>query len=176
MFGIHTLIQRQLNAFEQQYQYDMGYTRQILASGLKNFRAFSGVFKLASQREAVPFAPWLAAKWVATHSEDCGPCQQLLIDMGLQEGVPTQVIRAMTEGDLNTMPADVALVYQWASSVIRPAHVDDADALREQVLAKWGERGLVSLALAMAGARSFPMIKRALGHQKSCQRLSIGDA
>lgn len=176
MWGIHTLIQRQLNAFERQYQYDMGYTREILKSGLKNFRVFSGIFKLASHREVVPFAPWLAAKWVATHNEDCGPCQQLLIDMGLQEGVPAQVIRAMTEGNLNAMPVDVALVYQWATSVIRPAHADEADTLREQVLAQWGERGLVSLALAMAGARSFPMIKRALGYQKSCQQLHIGDA
>ena len=39
---------------------------------------------------------------------------------------------------------------------------------------RFGERGLASLALAMSGARLFPMIKSALGHAEACHRVQVG--
>lgn len=166
-----TLIRRQLHAFERQYQYDMGYAQAILSSGLKEFSAFSGLFKLASHRQVVPFGPWFTAKWVATESEDCGSCLQLLVNMGREEGLPISTMKAISEGHVAALPADIALVYEWAKSTVHPDFDANSQALRERILEKWGPRGLVSLTLAMTGARSFPLIKRALGHQGSCQAL-----
>ena len=175
MWILDTLIRKKLDAFARQFNYDMNYAHQILASGLKPFRAFSGLLTLSSLRDSkTPVAPWFAAKWVATRSEDCGPCQQLIINMAMQEGVPAHVIKAIMQGDLQGMGADTALAYQWACAVIRPGNDIDARELRERVKAKWGEQGLIALSLSMAGARSFPMIKRALGHNQQCQILDDG--
>lgn len=189
MWIFKTFIGKKLDAFARQFNYDMAYSHQILQAGLKPFKAFSGLFTLAGYRDRhTPVAPWLAVKWVAVQSEDCGPCQQLIINMARHEGIAPPVIKAITRGDLNGMGPDTALAYQWAQTVIHPgshrstsaattAIENDSHAqdLRQRVTAKWGEQGLISLTLAMAGARSFPMVKRALGHNQQCQILDYGD-
>lgn len=180
MWGPKAIIKTRLDAFAKQFSYDMGYAHQILDTGMKPFRAFSGVFTLAAYRDRqLPLAPWFAAKWVAVQSEGCGPCQQLTLSMAQQEGMPASLIKAIKLGDEQGMGPDAALAYRWARAVISPqtahesAHEEahEAEQLRQQIKYKWGERGLISLTLAMAGARSFPMIKRALGHNAVCQLL-----
>lgn len=165
------LVGRYLQRFEQRYDYDMSYAQTILSASSKGFGIFSGLFKMASHRDQVPLGPWFAAKWVATDSEDCGACLQLLINMGREEGLPLDLMRAISAGDCTAMPDDVALTYRWAKSTLHHAARDEDEQLREAILARWGKRGLISLTLAMAGARSFPFVKRALGHQQSCQML-----
>lgn len=172
MWGPKAIIKTRLDAFARQFNYDMGYAHEILGTGVKAFRAFSGLLTLAAYRDSkMPQAPWFAAKWVATQSEDCGPCQQLAINMAKHEGIPLPLIKAVTQGNERDMDPDTKLVYQWARAVIHPTLGAEADQLREQVKSKWGEHGLVSLSLAMAGTRSFPMLKRALGHNQTCQLL-----
>ncbi len=176
MWGPKAIIKTRLDAFARQFNYDMGYAHHILDTGMKPFRAFSGLFTLAAYRDRqLPFAPWIAAKWVAVQSEGCGPCQQLTINMAKQEGMPASLIKAIKLGDEQGMGPDAALAYRWARAVISPGaapeEAQEAEHLRQQIKDKWGERGLISLTLAMAGARSFPMIKRALGHNQVCQLL-----
>lgn len=172
---IHAIILGRLRAFERRYQYDIGYARGVLRGGLRPFAVFYSLFILATHRQAVPPAPWFAAKWIAAKQEDCGACQQLVIDMGREQGMPPALWEAIIRGDLARMAPDVALVYQWASGIIRPGHdVVRTAAWREQIVAKWGERGVISLALAMAGGRSFPLVKRAMGQNQACQLLRTG--
>jgi hypothetical protein len=38
---------------------------------------------------------------------------------------------------------------------------------------RFGQDGLISLSFAMAGARIFPTLKRALGHARACERLRV---
>jgi hypothetical protein len=52
-------------------------------------------------------------------------------------------------------------------------HAPAADELREEVLRRWGPRGLVSLAFGLVGARIYPTLKYALGHGKTCQRVLV---
>lgn len=42
------------------------------------------------------------------------------------------------------------------------------------MVARWGRRGLASLALALASARVFPTVKYALGHGRACTRVVVG--
>jgi hypothetical protein len=42
------------------------------------------------------------------------------------------------------------------------------------VLTRWHERGLISLAFALTASRFYPTVKYALGHGKTCTRVSIG--
>jgi hypothetical protein len=53
-------------------------------------------------------------------------------------------------------------------------HAPEADDLREEVLRRFGKRGLVSLAFAMTAARLYPTVKYAMGHGHACMRLTIG--
>jgi hypothetical protein len=79
-------------------------------------------------------------------AEDCGPCSQLAVTMAERQGVAPAVIKAIVAGDEHAMTPDAALAYRFAQAVLR--HDPGADALREQIVARWGRRALVSLAWA----------------------------
>ena len=48
------------------------------------------------------------------------------------------------------------------------------DALREKAKARWGEVGVIALALNVMSARNFPVMKRAMGHAKACRKIPVG--
>jgi hypothetical protein len=53
-------------------------------------------------------------------------------------------------------------------------HAPEADDLREEVVRKFGKRGLIALSFALLSARMYPKLKFALGHGHSCTRLTVG--
>jgi uncharacterized lipoprotein YbaY len=106
----------------------------------------------------------------AVLSEDCGPCTQLTITMAEREGVAAATLRAIVAGDLRAMPDDAVLAYRFAQASL--AH-DAADELRSEIVRRWGEQGLISLAFALAIARVFPTVKYALGHGQACSRVTV---
>jgi hypothetical protein len=126
----------------------------------------------ARYRKDVPADAWYTAGIVGTAAEDCGPCTQLGITMAEREGIDPDVLRAILEGDESAMPPDVALAYRFARATL--AHDPEADGFREEILRKWGRRGLVSLAFAITASRLFPTVKYALGHGRACARVKVG--
>jgi hypothetical protein len=166
------LIRRRLAAFERKYGYDAGYARALLAADRQALLAFGKVQGISTYRRDVPAAAWYAAKLIAAASEDCGPCTQLMVTMAEQDGVDPAVLRAVAGGDLAAMPPDVALAYRFARAVLD--HDPAADRLREEVVRRFGPRGLVSLAFAVTSARIYPTVKYALGYATSCSRVTIG--
>lgn len=165
------LIKRQIRAFEKSYNYDMTYARVLLDADPAAFRRFAKVMGIARYRKDVPRAVYAAAGLVGSMAEDCGPCTQLGTTMAEREGVPPEVLRAILERDLQAMPEDVALGFRFAEATL--AHDPEADGLRDQVVARWGKRGLVSLGFALTAARLFPTLKYALGEGKACSRITI---
>lgn len=170
MFG--WLIKKQIKAFEQAYNYDMTYVRALLDTDPKAFGNFAKARGMARYRKDVPLEVWSAAKMVGAMVEDCGPCTQLVTTMAEREGVPQEVLRAILERDLEAMPEPVALGFRFAEATL--AHAPEAGELREQVVARWGKRGLVSLAFALTAARLYPTLKYALGAGQACTRVSVG--
>ncbi len=161
------LIRRRLDAFDRAFGYDSSYARAILDADEGAFLRFARLMGVASYRKDVPADAWYAAKIVAAASEDCGPCTQLVTTMAERDGVPPDVLRAILEGDERAMPPDVALACRFARATL--AHDPEADGLREEVVRRWGERGLVSLAFGITAARLFPTVKYALGHGRACR-------
>jgi len=173
---IRWLIEHQLAAFERRWHYPMDYARELLRASRRGFWRFARVLPLSAWRDGVPVAAWHAAKLVAVRAEDCGPCTQLVVDMARADGVPDTLLRAVLADDDTALVAqdpDAALAAHfarcWATG--SPGLADARDALRQ----RFGERGLASLALAMSGARLFPMIKSALGHGEACRRVQVGE-
>jgi hypothetical protein len=170
---LNRIIERRIEAFERAFGYDASYMKEILGASRRAFARVARLESLAAYRDQVPRDAWYAAKIAATMHEDCGPCTQLVVDMARKEGVPAEVLRAVVTGADEALPAETRLGLRYARAVL--AHDEAAEALRAEVLGRWGQRGLVSLALGMVGSRLYPALKYALGHGRSCRTIRIGD-
>jgi hypothetical protein len=169
MFG--WLARRRLGAFERTYDYDMSYARDILDADPRAFARYARAALLSRYREGAPPEAHYAASLAATLAEDCGPCTQLIVIMAEREGVSPSVLRAIVGRDLPNLPPDAALGLRFAEAVLR--HDGEADMLRDEIVARWGKRGLVSLAFAVTAGRFFPTLKYALGHGRACTRVAV---
>ena len=168
------LLRRRIAAFGRAFDYDVTYMQEMLDIDPEAARRFGRLIGLSRYRRGIPAAPWHAAHIRAALHEDCGPCVQLSVTMAERRGVPAAVLRAAFTGDLAAMPPDVALACRFADAILR--RDQETDALRAQVLAQWGRRGLLSLSLTTLAARTFPALKFALGHAHSCSRVVVGGA
>ena len=168
------LIRNRLAAFEKTYGYDMSYARDLLAWDTGAFLAFARIQKMGAYRKGAPVAAWYAAKLVGTMAEDCGPCTQLMVTMAIKDKVDPKVVSAVLRGDDDALPKDVWIAVRFARASL--AHSPEADALRETIVASWGERGLISIAFALTLSRVYPTLKYALGHGKACQRIVVAGA
>src|SRR5262245_5546570 len=172
MTMLRWLLRRQIAALERTYGYDAGYARDILDADMSGFVKFAMLNGMAQHRRNIPAEAWYAAKLAATLAEDCGPCTQFVVTMAEREGLAPDVIAAMVAGDLPALPDDAVLALRYARAVL--AHDTSADELRDAILARWGKRGLVSLAFAITSARLLPTVKYALGHGQACRRITVG--
>jgi len=168
---INWLIRNRLAAFEKKFEYDMTYARDILAADRAAFFAFAKLMKMSEYRKGVPRDPYFAAKLVGTLTEDCGPCTQLAVTMGLDQGADPKQLAAVIAKDVAVMSDDVKLAVSFARTSL--AHDPEADNHRDEIVKRWGPQGLVSLAFAIAAARVYPTLKYALGHGKTCQRVVV---
>jgi hypothetical protein len=168
---IKLLARRALRSFSKRYEYDTGYMEAILDRDPGAFLKFALVSIPAAHRRAIPAAPWWAARIRAALWEDCGPCVQLVCNMALEAGVEATTVAAIPALELSALDDETALAVKFTEAVL--ARDAAADALREQVRQRWGEQGLVSLALAISLSRVYPSVKYALGHGHSCSLLRI---
>ena len=166
------LIRRRLAAFERALEYDVTYMRELLDIDLGAFLKVARVAGISSYRRDAPVDVWYAAKIVGAMAEDCGPCTQLVVTMGLRDGADPRALAAVVEGRDAAMTADVRLGVRYARAVL--AHAADADAARDDIVGLWGSRALVSLAFALTSARMYPTLKYAMGYGKACRRVVVG--
>ena len=168
---IRRLIRTQLDATERKLGESLDYLRHVLRVSLRAFFKFGLFMPLAEHRRVLAPAPYRVARLVATRDEDCGACVQIEVNLAVAEGVDPDVLRATVQARPDDLPEELGEVYRFAESVAR---ADGAEAApRERVRARYGEEGLVELALAIAAARVFPVTKRALGYATSCRDVEI---
>ena len=166
------LLRRQLAGFERTWNYDVRYVREIIDADPRAIMILSRLHGLAKYRNGLPLAAYWTAGIVAVMAADCGPCTQLCIDMAQREGVDPAILRAVVARDYAAMPEDIVLAVRFTEATLR--HAPGADELREEVLRRFGQRGLISLAFSMLSARVSPTLKYALGHGRACTQLVIG--
>jgi hypothetical protein len=165
------LIRNRLAAFQRKFDYNLDYAREILDADTGAFLRFARLDGLTRYRRDVPADVYYAVKLTTTVREDCGPCTQLVVAMALHDGVSPRTIATVLEGTEALLPEPVLLGVRFAAAVA--AHDVAADELRDQIVARWGPRALVSLAFAITAARVYPTIKYALGYGKACQRVVV---
>jgi len=169
---INWLMKRKIARFEREWSYDARYMHEMVDADPAAAATFAKLMGLGGYRKDVPLAVHFAAGIAGTMAEDCGPCTQLTIDMAERAGVAPAILRAIVTRDFDAMPQEVALGVRFADATAR--HAPEADTLRDDILRRWGKRGLISLTFALLAARVFPTTKYALGHGHACTRLTIG--
>ena len=165
------LARRILHKTSQRYGYDTSYLQMMLNVSPAAFFKFAPVAKAASHREVVPVEASFAARITGAMAEDCGPCTQLTVDMALESGMAKDQIEAVVRREVGAMTSEVALAFRFADAV---AHRSPDDEIhRDAVRARWGEKGVIDLTMALQMGRTFPMIKFALGYAKECRRVTV---
>ena len=167
------LAKSQLDKFEREWDYDVTYLREVLdAGGLDALSPMMGLEKIGKYQRDIPNAPYHAARITAALAGDCGPCAQLTVRMAERAGVGAEVIRAVLRDDRGAMPEDVRLCYDLAQATIA-RDPREGDTIRDEIRKRWGQRALISLAYAIAGAGFYPAFKYTLGHGHHCQRIEV---
>jgi hypothetical protein len=144
---------------------------EILDASLGAFVKLTLAQAMNLHRQGVPPDAVHAARITTACHEDCGPCAQLVVNMALEAGVAPAIVRAIVARDLAKLSVDARLGLTLADAVLTHA---STDVPRSEALQRYGEKGLVTLAYAIASTRTYPTLKRALGHAHTCERLRVG--
>lgn len=169
---IKWLLQRVIDKFEREWQYDASYMRDLIDASPRAAWMFSRAAAIGRFRRGVPLEPWFAAGITAVRHEDCGPCTQLGVAMAERAGVSPGVLRAVLADNSDAMPPEVALAWRFTRATL--AHDAAADDYREAIVQRWGRVGLISLAFTITAGRIYPTVKYAMGHGKACTRIVVG--
>ena len=168
---LKAFLSRQIDKVERLWGYDVSYMRHVLRASTGSFLRF-GVVPGLVDRKAAPGAALAAAGIVGTLAEDCGPCTQIGVDMAAAGGVDPEVLRAILAGDAAAMGDDAALAWRFARASLA-RDMTTCDPLRDEIVRRWGDRGLVALGMALTTARMYPTLKYALGYGKACSRVTV---
>jgi hypothetical protein len=170
---IKALLHSTIRRFERSFGYDATYMHEVIDASSSAAIKFALIQPMSNHRQDVHKDAWYAAHLAAALSEDCGPCTQLCIDMATRDGMEPEKLAALVRGDIDVAGPDAALGYRYGMAVATNA--DTVLPLVEQARKRYGERGLVSLALSATSARNYPALKRGLGHGAICQRVVVHD-
>lgn len=168
---VRWLLHRIIHRFERHYGYDATYMHEILDASIGAFFKLFLAQAMNLHRGDVPADAVHAARITTARYEDCGPCAQLVVNMALEAGVAPAVVRAVVARDFAALSIDARIGLTLADAVL--AHTS-ADEPRADALQRYGKRGLVTLSFAIAATRTYPTLKRALGHAHTCERLRVG--
>jgi hypothetical protein len=168
---LKAILSRQIDGFENAWGYDASYMRHVLRAAPMSLLKFSFVARMTDPK-AAPAEALAAAGIAATLQEDCGPCTQIAVDMAGANGARPQVLRAILAGDLAGMGEDAGLAYRFARASLA-RDLEAVEPLRDEIVHRWGDRGLVAVSLALTTARMYPTLKYALGYGKACSKVTV---
>jgi hypothetical protein len=166
------MVHRYIRRMEAHYGYDATYMHEMLDSTMTGFRRFMKIQSGGTWRGDAPADAWWAAGLAGALLEDCGPCVQIGTDMAVESGMDANIIKALLSGTPTDATAQLGFDYGRALLL----HADNLDQLGETIESRWGKPVLIALTLRAMTTRNFPILKRALGHAKTCQRVRVAGA
>ncbi len=162
-----------VRSFEKKAHYDATYMHDVVDISSDAAWRLSLLPLLSQYRGDAPPALWLGAGLASVLEGDCGPCVQLMVDAGLSLRVKPNAIEALLREDFEGAGYEAALGYRFALAAIND--LPELDALRDEIVAGFGQKAWVACSYAAATARVYPVLKRGLGHGKTCQQVRVGD-
>jgi len=155
---------------QRRYDYDASYLREAAAVSGGGAVRLGFLSLYSSYAAGAPVDLWAGTAVASTRDGDCGPCLQLVVDMAVERGANPAGLRAVLQGDTESA-GDVGLGYRFGEAVIHDAAA--LEDLRTEIRDRFGDRALVSLSIAAATGRAWPVIKRGLGHGRVCQSVTV---
>jgi AhpD family alkylhydroperoxidase len=107
------------------------------------------------------------AALAAAQCDDCGECVQIHLNLAARDGVARETLQAALDARPEAMaPPQLGLAWRFGQAVAAgdPAMTD----IRRKLEGLIGRAGLMDLAFAIAMARFYPTLKRALGYAIAC--------
>jgi hypothetical protein len=158
--------EKQIGGVSMDYAYHL---RDVAPSRLWRFTLIKAV---EGGRKYTPADVYHAAGMAAAMTEDCGPCVQIHANFAMQDGMNADVLRSLAMRKLDNVPVDIALGFKYGEAIAQGVM---ANEMRDEIRAKWGDKGLIELAFAIATARFYPALKRGMGYAHTCERVVIQD-
>lgn len=168
---IRKLILKRLDTEERSLGESLDYVRHIVRTSLPAFIKFALFTPLSQHRRKLPSAPYRVARILATQDEDCGTCVQIEVNLARKDGVPADVVHAVLNNRPEDLSVELAEVYHFTKAVVEAS--GNEEELRQRIRQRYGDEGLVEMALGIAAARVFPVTKRALGFATSCALVEV---
>jgi hypothetical protein len=168
---VRTLLHRAVNKLEAALGVETEHMHFIIDTSVGAFVSLLVFMKLATRRRTLPAAALHIARVVATRSVDCGTCVQFNVNVALQEGARPEWIVAALERRPEALPPELREVYEFTERLLQ--HTYQEDSQREAIRARYGDQGLVDLALGIASAQTMTLTKQALGFAKSCSKVVV---
>ena len=166
-------IRRKLDAEEKKLGVSMDYLRHVAQASPTAFLRFASILPFANSRKTLPKEAWYSAQLTALRHEDCGPCLQIGVRLARRDDVPAEVAQALLDERYDALPSDLADVARFTRAVVATVSDDDLGGLRETLRSKYGDRGIIEIAYAIASSRIPPTVKKALGYAESCEATKI---
>jgi hypothetical protein len=165
-------LRRQLNVQEKKLGASVDYLRHVVDVSPAAFLRFCSILPFANSRKSLPKDAWFVAQLVTLQHEDCGTCLQIGVNLARKSGLDAGVINAVLAGNTHELSPELLDVVQFTRSVLG-AGGEDEEQLREVLRARYGPRGLIELAYAIASSRIPPTVKRCLGYAQSCSAVPV---
>lgn len=155
-----------LEQFAQHYDYDNGYIVQLLEDSPEAYQAFAAAQAMPNIHKVLPVEAFFVAKIAVMKTEDCGPCLNLSLKMGAEQGLDRELLKTVVI-DPQSLPEHLHDVHDHAMAVIRNEN-DDADRM-ERIRHHYGIEAFAELAVVIVGCRIYPTLKRAMGMANHCE-------
>jgi alkylhydroperoxidase family enzyme len=168
---LRRLILGRVSVAEKALGVPLDYCKFMIRTSLRASFKFAKFLAVDEYRRVLPASPCYVARIVTTRHEDCGTCVQIAVNQAKKAGVPPDVLRAVLDGNLEALPEELREAYRFAEAVLTGS--GEEDAWRERIRLRYGDEGLIEMALAIATCRVFPTVKRALGYAVSCSAVPV---
>ncbi|MFN3153508.1 hypothetical protein [Bremerella sp.] len=155
-----------LEQFAQHYDYDNGYIVQLLEDSPAAYQAFAAAQAMPNIHQVLPVEAFFVAKIAVMKTEDCGPCLNLSLKMGAEQGLERELLKKAV-ADPQSLPQQLRDIHDHAVAVIRNEN-DDADRM-ERIRNHYGMEAFAELAVVIVGCRIYPTLKRAMGMANHCE-------
>jgi AhpD family alkylhydroperoxidase len=155
-------------ANERRLGVKMDYVREMADLNWPAFVRIGKVSALATSAEP-QFDVRVAhmAALAAAQCDDCGECVQIHLNLAARDGVKRETLQAALDARPESMaPPQLGLAWRFGQAVATgdPAMAD----IRRKLDGLIGRSGLMDLGFAIAMARFYPTLKRALGYAVAC--------
>ncbi len=165
------ILRGQINKAERDLGVSLDYMRYVTDHSTAATIRMARFMRLAEFKSPLPAPVVSVAVMASSMADDCGSCVQIAVNMARQRGVPPDVLRAVVQHEPESLSDELRDVYEFAETITSGA--DAPDELRQRLRLRYGERGLIDLAMAIAMHRVYPTFKRALGYATSCSRVNV---